>query len=424
MTADNSITSNLQHQDLLPLDAPTQAFIAEHRHEDVRRLAFLGSKMPQVNMPFALDQIAGWQAARRKLPTWAATEGLLFPPHLSMEQCSSETTARYKADLVARLMPEAAGKGRLIDLTGGFGVDFSYMAPRFAEAVYVERNAPLCAVARHNLAQLGLTHATVVCGDGVDYLHHLPTAHAAVPTCIYLDPARRNAQGGRVVSMADCTPDVLSLYQELLAKATLVIVKLSPMLDHHQAVAQLGGVGYVAEVHIVSVDNECRELLLVLRQSPLQPIEYHCVGNRYHIAFLEASSRPSICHTYEGNMPHLAFLYEPDAALMKAGCFGMLCERYGVRALAENSHLFVSDHRVPNFPGRSFAIEAFCSMNKRELRTTLAGVKQANIATRNSPMTAEGLRKRLKLRDGGDLYIFATTLQDGAHTLIMCKKTS
>lgn len=384
----------------------------------------MGGKMPEVDMPFALDQISGWQAARRKLPTWAATEGLLFPPHLSMEQCSSETTARYKADLVARLLTDVAAKWRLVDLTGGFGVDFSYMAPRFGKAVYVERDGHLCDVARHNFELLGLTHAEVVCGDGVEYLHGLTADDADMPTCIYLDPARRDAHGGRVVSMADCTPDVVSLHEELLAKASLVIVKLSPMLDHHQAVVSLGGEENVAEVHIVSVDNECKELLLVLRKSPSQPIEYHCVGNRYHIAFLEASSRPSICHTYEGYMPHLAFLYEPDAALMKAGCFGMLCERYGVRALAENSHLFVADHMVPDFPGRKFQIEAFAGMNKRELRGILRGVKQANIATRNFPMRVDELRKRLKLRDGGDLYIFATTLQDGAHVLIMCKKTS
>ena len=211
-------------------DEATQAFVADHRADDVRLLAFMADKYPEVDMPWALQQIAGWQMARRKLPSWAAVEGMVYPPHLSMEQCSSEQTAKMKTNL-----PFQTDKGLLIDLTGGFGVDFSFMAQDFKRAVYVERQEDLCAIARHNFHLLGLNQAEVVCGDGVEYQHQLQE-HASV---IYLDPARRNEHGGKTYAISDCTPDVVALREELLKKADFIVVKLSPMLDWRETVRQL-----------------------------------------------------------------------------------------------------------------------------------------------------------------------------------------
>ena len=234
------------------MNQATIDFIRANAEADVRQLALQGTKNPEVDLTFALDQIAGRQKAKTKLPSWAAVDGIVWPPHLSMEQCSSEQTARYKALI--------AGKGALIvDLTAGFGVDMAFISQHFQKAVHVERQAPLCAISSQNYMLLGLNHIEVVCADGVDYLHRLD--HADL---IFLDPARRDDHGARTYGIADCTPNVLELRDELLLKADRVMLKLSPMLDWRKAVEDLG---HVSEVHIVSVDNECKELVVILEES-------------------------------------------------------------------------------------------------------------------------------------------------------------
>jgi hypothetical protein len=385
-------------------------FVSAHRLDDVRRLALQAARYPDVDMPWALDQIQGWQTARHKLPSWAATEGIVYPPHLSMEQCSSEFTARYKAEVAARIAGADARK--LVDLTGGFGIDFSFMSRKFDEAVYVERQEQLCAIVRHNVQRLDLQHVAVLQGDATDYLHQLD--HASV---LFLDPARRDANGAKTVGISDCTPDVMTMKEELLGKSDHVMLKLSPMLDWHQAVSDLG---CVAELHIVSVANECKELLLVLSPVASETLRVYCVNDDTVFEADDATVDEAV--TTAADVVAGNFLYEPNASIMKAGCFGLLCRRYGVGALSVNSHLLVSPHLVDDFPGRKFQVQAVCSMNKKALRQALAGVTQANIAVRNFPQTAEALRRRLKLKDGGSLYLFATTLSDGSHVLIINKK--
>lgn len=407
----------------------TADFIRAHADDDVRQLALKGTKSPDIDLTFALDQIAGHQTARRKLPTWAASGGIVFPPHLSMEQCSSEQTARYKAQLAQRVLKATphsfssstlhSSPATLVDLTGGFGVDFSFMAQAFQKTVYVERQEHLCDIARHNFEVLGLK-AEVVCGDSVDYLQQM--AHASL---IYLDPARRDNHGQRTYGISDCTPDVVALRALLLEKADVVIIKLSPMLDWRKAVSDLGE-EYVREVHIISVQNECKELLLVLSarsSGDAEPLLF-CVNDAMvftsHLITLASDLRPQASSFFP-----LAsqFLYEPNASIMKAGCFAEVAEVYGVSQLAPNSHLFVSDQIVADFPGRTFRVEAVTTMNKRELRTALAGISQANIAVRNFPLSVAQLRQRLKLGEGGSTYVFATTLADKSHVLLICRKT-
>lgn len=425
----------------------------------VRLLALQSHRYPDIDMPYLLNQLTGWQTARTKLPSWAAKEDIIYPPHLSMEQCSSEQTAEYKARLVARLVgveslvssdlnnecsrPSAVEKaipkqqenhvqksfeGSFCDLTGGFGVDFSFMSRRFKRAIYVEQQENLCELARHNFHALGLTQAEVVNGDGTAYLHQLD--HVAV---IFLDPARRNEQGGKTVLISDCTPDVLALEEELLEKGDTVVIKLSPMLDWHRAVDELNRLGNVVrEVHIVSVRNECKELLLVLQRTKGETdgktatekaLQVFCVNDNNIVSYsldeaLSVSQRLLLAAPKAGQ-----YLYEPNASLMKAGCFSLLTARYSLSALSLNSHLFVSDEAIDAFPGRKFRITAVSSFNKKELRHSLSGIDKANLAVRNFPMSVAELRKRLKIKEGGDVYLFATTDAESNHLLFVCKKT-
>jgi 16S rRNA G966 N2-methylase RsmD len=384
------------------INEQTWDFIRQHAADDVRKLALQGTKDTAVDLSMALQQIAGRQTALKKLPSWAAVERVLYPPHLNMEQCSSEQTARYKARL--------AGSGdTYVDLTGGLGVDFYWMSQGFKQRYYVERNAELCELVEHNFRTLGHS-CSVCCCDTATYLPTVP--HADV---VFLDPARRNEHGGRTYDIKDCTPNILELLPLLMEKADKVILKLSPMLDWRKAVDDLQ---YVREVHIVSVDNECKELLLVLEQTE-RPLRLVCINNNQ---IFEVSSHSSPLTSHPSPLTPEQFLYEPNASIMKAGCFDALAQQYPVCQVSANSHLFLSSVEIEDFPGRRFQICAISSTNKQTLKETLAGVSRANITVRNFPMSVEQLRKKLHLKDGGDTYIFATTKADGAHCLYICRK--
>ena len=431
------------------MNQATQDFIRQHQDDDVRQLAFLGSKYPEVDMPFALDQIRGRKMARVKLPRWASLEGIIYPPHISMEQCSSESTALYKAELAARLLalPVSSSFSEeigFVELAGGFGVDFSYIASRLGvKSMYVERQAHLCEAAKENFERLGLKNAIVKNGDGIEVLHFfLPKKDDAASTddslgitydqplsllktklglkLIFIDPARRDDAGNKVVSLKDCTPDVTVLQEEMLSKADYVIIKLSPMLDWHRAVSELSR---VREVHIISVNNECKELLLVLSARNMdENLRIYCVNDAQSFVCDELDMEFSQVKIAPSTLEEMQYLYEPNASLMKAGCFGVLSGRYDARMLSKNSHLFVSQAPIEAFPGRSFRIIAVSSFNKKELKRHLAGITKANIATRNFPLSVAELRKRLKLKDGGETYIFATTLNDESHVLVITEK--
>lgn len=307
----------------------------------------------------------------------------------------------------------------MTDLTGGFGVDFSFTSCAFAAATYVERNESLCRIVEHNLPLLGLNNVTVVCADATEYLSTVEPQ-----TMLFLDPARRDEHGAKTVMLADCTPDVVQLLPKLLEKSRFTMLKLSPMLDWHKAVDDLQGT--VREVHIVSVGGECKELLLVLSTVVESELKVYC-------ADLSTASAPSSLFVYTPGSSFPApnsklktqnskFLHEPNASIMKAGCFDELAAAYGVSPVSRNSHLFLSDGPVGGFPGRSFVVERVTTMNKGELRKALVGIEKANIATRNFPLTVAELRKRLKIKDGGDVYIFATTTAEGEHLLLISRK--
>ena len=416
------------------MNEATLNYARQHADDDVRKLALQGVKDTDVDLTQALQQIAGRQTARRKLPSWAAVEGIVYPPHLNMEQCSSEQTARYKAKIVngksvnGKSVNGKSVNGKFTDLTGGFGVDFYWMSQSFQQRYYIEQNEQLCAISSENFHTLGLD-CSVCCCDAVTYLTTMP--HVDL---IYMDPARRNEHGGRTYSIEDCTPNVIELLPLLMEKANRVMLKLSPMLDWRKAADDLK---YVREVHIVSVDNECKELLIEVRKSEGEKVRIICVnlhsdGSEELFGFENPSPSHSLTsspshlltlsppHPLTSSPPH--FLYEPNASIMKAGCFKELAERFSVHQISANSHLFLSPVEIDDFPGRGFQILSISSMNKQELRAALKDTDRANISVRNFPLTPDQLRKKLKLKDGGDVYIFATTTSDGAHRLHICRK--
>ena len=411
------------------INEKTWGFVRQHANDDVRKLALQGTKDAEVDLQTALQQIAGRQTARKKLPSWTEVEGVVYPPHLNMEQCSSEQTARYKSQI--------AGKGEsMVDLTGGLGVDFYWMSQGFSQRTYVEQNELLCAIAQENFRRLGRS-CCVCCCDTATYLTEMPHVSLA-----FLDPARRNEHGGRTYSIEDCTPNILELLPLLVQKADRILFKLSPMLDWRKAVSDLenaspNGVFKVAEVHIVSVDNECKELLLLLSKEQTDGLRVVCVNGASSFTFLPSVGMFS---SQAGNnlFPVWEYLtdsdladsplnlYEPNASIMKAGCFAELEAQFPVQQISVNSHLFLSSDEINDFPGRKFKILSISSMNKQEIKKkfseSLVPMESANIAVRNFPMSAEQLRKKLKLKDGGDTYIFATTLASGEHKLFFCRK--
>ena len=393
----------------MQLSPETLRFIEENSRADVRSLALQAKKYPQVDMAMAVVQIAGRQIAEVKVPSWCQVEGLLYPKHLSMEQCSSEATAIYKANLVEG--------DAFADLTGGFGIDCSFLSRKFKQADYVERQAELCELVKHNFPLLGLSIG-VHNEDGVEYLKQMQPVD-----CLFLDPARRDGHGGKTVAISDCEPDVSALEDLLVEKAKKVMVKLSPMLDLSLALKTLK---YVREIHIVSVNNECKELLLILQKSSVSSeVAIHCEhivnAQHQHYTFTQEQEHTSDCPlaTEVG-----AYLYEPNASILKAGAYRSLTQTYGVKKLHASSHLYTSSCFIEDFPGRRFQVEAVSGFGKKGLKDFLQGLDKANLTIRNFPSSVAELRKRLKLKEGGEDYLFATTLADESKVLIKCKKVS
>ena len=394
----------------MQLTPEQKSFVLMHEGEDVRDLALRFSS--REDMPFLLAQIAGRQVSKTKIPSWYAIDEMIYPVHLSLEQASSEQTARYKASLVS-------GKnGSFVDLTGGMGVDFSFFTPNFCEAVYVERNAELCKIATYNFERLGLKNATVRNGDGETFLNEMPKADF-----IYLDPSRRDNSGQKVFRIEDCSPDLSEIKTVLREKSDSILIKYSPMLDISQAVKTLGN---VTEVHIVSIQNECKELLIILSKSVVAEPRFVAVNlrktNEWERFSFTVSEEQEAQISFTDKLGR--YLYEPNASILKAGAFKSVAKAYDVAKLHINSHLYTSDNLVADFPGRIFEVEASCSPNKRELKLFLSETKKANISVRNFPMSVAEIRRKTNLKEGGDVYLFATTLADERKVWIKCRKLS
>ena len=362
------------------LNESTKQFIRENLNADVPTLAL--KKAPVgTDFSLALRQIAARQLLRKKVPEWSENEDLLFPAHLSIEQCSSEASANYKANLL--------NGNTFADLTGGLGIDTYYIDRHFQKTDYVERQSELCDLARHNFSVLN-TRIEVHNETAEDYLNHCEPKD-----CIFIDPARRDEYGRKTVSIADCTPNVADLQDLLLQKAEKVMVKLSPMLDISKALEELR---QVKDVHVVAVANECKELDFILERG------YQGSGKLAESV--------------------LKYLYEPNPAVMKAGCFKLLTQRFGVFKLHKNSNLYTSEDLISDFPGRIFEVEGWAPYNKKVKQALLQEVDKASIAVRNFPLSVADLRMALKIGDGDAIYLFATTLKGEQKIIVKTKKTA
>ncbi len=418
-----------------------EQFILAHEHEDVRETAL---RFVRGDMPLLLAQIAGRQKAEKKIPQWYAKKGIVYPVHLSLEQSSSELTALYKASLLSG-NNEARGDASLgnervksffstyehnvfVDMTGGMGIDFSFMSPYFRKAVYVEKNEDLCRIATHNFDVLDLINTTVYCSDAEDFLKQ--TAPLDV---IYLDPSRRDVSGKKLFRIEDCSPDLSEIKSLLLEKSDRIMVKYSPMLDISLAVKSLGN---VREVHVVSVDNECKELLFLLSNGKEDTIQEDTIKEVVTEPFFMAvnlktaggmEAFPFTMKQEQNAVISFAedpsrYLYEPNASILKAGAFKSVAQTYNLQKLHINSHLYTSDELVMNFPGRIFEVISFFTPNKKNIKNFSRETKKANITVRNFPMTVADIRRKTALEEGGDTYLFATTLFDGRKTWIVCRK--
>lgn len=377
-------------------------FIRQNEQEDIRELALkLNNKgVEEEESEFVLKQIAGRQTAKNKIPSWYGIDSVIYPVHLSMEQASSEITAKYKAALLAE------GTQSMVDLTGGLGVDFLFLSQRTEQAVYVEHNAELCEIARHNFTELGLRNFEIINEKGEDYLISM----SEVDT-IYLDPSRRDNSGRKVFWIEDCSPDAVEIKELLLKKAKQVIIKYSPMLDISLAVKSLEN---VSQVHIVSVENECKELLFLLSKSEKETAYYavnlrnnNTVEKFYFTPQEEQAAEISFAETIG------KYLYEPNTSILKAGAFKSVASQFGVQKLHINSHLYTSENLIHDFPGRKFEVKDWFVPNKKNIKSLLAKTEKANISVRNFPMSVAQIRKKTGLKEGGELYLFATTVGNG-----------
>ena len=370
-----------------------QSFIQQHLHADVTELLLHSKAFPHERMRELVQQIQARQKAKDKLPSWYANPDIVFPSLLSVEQSSSEITAKYKANLVSG--------NRFADLTGGMGVDFQHISQNSNESFYIERNPQLAELTAHNLGLMGVINAQFLSQDSLTWLSQTDTKF----DWIYLDPARRGDANQKVVRLEDCEPNIVQVKDLLFSKTEHILLKASPLLDIDLAIRSLA---CVAHVHIVAVENEVKEVLFCLQQQSENEATI-IATNLTKIDFQQFIFRRSDEQTASFQTGLLGkYLYEPNAAIMKSGAFKLIGERFGLHKIHLHSHLYTSNEKVPNFAGRSFEIDAVVKLDKKELRSYLPS-NQANIAIRNFPMTVAQIRQQTGIREGGNIYLFATT---------------
>ena len=367
----------------------------------VADLLFLAKKYPDWDMASIAQQVEGKQKAKGKIPTWFCTNNILYPVRLSMEQCSSEETAKYKAEITQ-------GK-RFIDLTGGFGVDTYFISKSFKESVHCEINKELQYIAQHNFKTLGSSIKSIH-QNGLKYLQTVRGKF----NLIYIDPARRNENNKKVVKLSQYTPNILKYIDLLFEKGGNILVKTAPFLDIKQVLKELP---YVKEIHIVSLKNECKEVLYLLDQKYKGEVQLHCINitqSKYSFSYSQENETAPISDP-------LDYLYEANASILKAGAFNSIANDFKLRKLHPNSHLYTSHSLVEDFPGRTFKLDAVCKYNKKELLKYLSE-KKANITRRNFPVSITEIRKKTGIKEGGEHYLFATTLKDNQPKILLCSK--
>ena len=382
--------------------------IRQHMHDDVQQLALQRNRFPQLSdadFRFLLQQVDGYQRTCEKLPILSALPDWWFPVRLSCEQCSSEATAGYKAQI-------AGGCRRLIDLTAGYGIDTFHLAATACEAHYVERNADLCRIAAHNFA-LYRENIQVHNTTAEAFLADLREADEAASTLIYLDPARRSQSGGKVFRIEDCEPNVIELLPALRKHAARIMIKFSPMLD---ITAALRALGTDWDTHIVAVNNEVKEVLLVTGEGVIHAVNIRTREMRTdRFSFRSEDEKHAPMRLAPAIQP---YIYEPNAAIIKAGAYRLIAEQYELSKLDMNTHLYTSDTYMSGFPGRVWeVIDAEIKEPKKQLDKAV----RYSILSRNYPLSPEEIRKKYKLRDGDEQYLIAARHQ-GKPLLISAKR--
>ena len=411
----------------------TKEYIKQHRNDDIYRLAL--TKAPEgVDLQYALSQISAYQTLSKKVPSWAECDELIFPRQLSLEQSSSELTARYKAELIREFM--GSDSYQHIDLTGGMGIDCYFIAQYASQSHYIEQNPELCTIAQHNFAYLN-PNISVHNTTAEECLNQITdNSSLLIPNfiakgsktfgsslLIYLDPARRGDHGQKLVSISDCQPNVIELLPQMFGLTNKIVVKLSPMLDITRAINELS---HIEKLYVISVNNECKELLLLINKECETDTEIYAVnidnkGNKSDIlkGTIPSESQIGISHAREVGL----YLYEPFAAHLKSGLYKTIAQQYGVEKLHQHSHLYTSNTLNNNFPGRKFQVKEVIPFDKKNAKTLFKSLQKTNITTRNFPLTVSELRTQYKIKDGGETYIFATTLYDDSKVLIICEKS-
>ena len=401
------------------------SFLKEHADDDLAQLLLSANRYPTIDVPFAVEQIRARRSIRNKLPTWYANASLLFPSKMAVEQCSSEQTARYKQRLLS-------DEKHLCDLTGGLGVDTYFFAQKMEKVMYVERSKPCFDIAMYNFSQLLICNIEGYNDDAENVLKKMRPVDL-----IYIDPARRNEANHRVFALSDCEPDLQKIMPLIFSKTPKVIAKLSPMLDIRHTLELLP---QTSEIHVISVKNECKELLFILQKDiesrsnlsypPLEgaqgKVSIHCInytteGAEQSFCFTLAAEQSETCIISNSVQ---TYLYEPNASILKAGGYKQIAIQTGVEKLHQHSHLYTSDKLLPDFPGRIFQVCEVFPFSGKLCKQIHKSIPQAHISIRNFPLKTNELRHRTRIADGGDCYLFATTLGNDQKVIIQCRKAA
>lgn len=387
----------------LILQKEVQDFINAHLFEDVQLLALKKNPFPALDYKIILNQITSKSKAKEKLPTWFSKEGIIYPEKISIEQTSSEKTAVYKASIVSG--------DRLVDLTGGFGVDDYYYAKNIKNVTHCEINPELSAVTKHNFEQLEIKNIESYSGDSYDFLANTKQHF----DWIYIDPSRRNTVKGKVFLLADCLPNVPELLDFYLEKSKRILIKTAPILDITSALKELK---FVKSIHIVSVDNEVKELLFEIEKKFSEPITLKTIDFGKKVTQFDSFLQEEAPNLHFG-LPQ-KFVYEPNSAIMKSGNFELVSSRFNLAKLHSHSHLYTSEKQI-DFPGRVFEIQSTFAYNKENMKSLMQN-KKCNITTRNFPEKVEDIRKKWKIKDGGNCYGFFTTDLNNQKIVLLCEK--
>lgn len=387
------------------LNTVIQKFIGENVSKDITSLLLQNHHFKGVSIKEVVEQIEAKKRCKLKLRTWYNTANIYYPNKLNIEQTSSETTAKYKSEIISG--------NSIIDLTGGFGVDCYYFSKAFKNVTHCELNQELSEIANHNFQVLNTENVDTVNADGISYLSEKKNHY----DWIYIDPSRRNDIKGKVFYLKDCLPNVPEHLDQLFNYSDNILIKASPMLDLSIGISELQ---HVKNIHIVAVNNEVKEVLFILERDYSAGIEIKTVNFQkeeiQEFIFTQEEESEALVNYKEVQ----SYLYEPNAAILKSGAFKSVAQTLKTDKLHQHSHLYTSESLI-NFPGRSFIVEKVVPYNKRKIKSILEK-KQINASTRNFPESVAQLKKKLKFKDGGDDYVFFTTNHNNEKVVILCKK--